>query len=72
MLLKTGSAKGKIVWKGKRSNLSLPGSQAPLVYFSQNARVTVRLMRDDGAPCWESVYTGNRKNVPTGFKAVTP
>jgi cysteine-rich repeat protein len=72
VLLKAGTGNGKILWKGKGANLSLPGHQLPASYFAQTSRVLVRLMRDDAASCWESVYTTNKKNALDGFKAKLP
>ena len=72
MLLKAGSGTSKIIWKGKRANLNLPGPQLPPSYFAHTSQVIVRLMRDDATACWESVYATNRKNTVDVFKAKSP
>jgi hypothetical protein len=71
-LLKAGTGKSKMLWKGKGSNLTLPGPQTFPGYFNQTVNVTVRLMRSDGAACWESLYPTNKRNTPRTFKAKLP
>ncbi len=71
VLLKEGVGKGKILWKGRGSNLMLPGPASGTEYFSGTS-LMVQAVRDDGGACWQADFdsTDFKKNDPDKFKAV--
>lgn len=71
VVMKAGSGKGKMVWKARGSNLGLPGPAGPTEYVGSGT-LTVQTLRNDGAQCWESQFSGTqiRTNDPEKLKAV--
>jgi len=64
ILLKGGAAQSKILIKGKEGNL--PQFALP---FTQSANVTMQMLRNDDAQCWEAVFASPAvKSTDTQFK----
>jgi cysteine-rich repeat protein len=66
----TGSGNAKVLLRKRGINLNLPGSTDGARYFEQDERVTVRLVRDDGAACWEASFLDYRTNDADEFRAI--
>ncbi len=71
VLMKSGSGRAKVLWKGRGSNLILPGAANGSQYIG-GSELTVRSMRDDGGACWESSFdaTDFKVNQTEKLKAV--
>ena len=71
VLMKSGSGRGKILWKGRGSKLSLPGSASAAQYVD-GAALTVQALRDDRGACWESEFDAGafKVNAVDRLKAV--
>ncbi len=69
--LKAGAGKAKLLWKGRGTNLLLPGAANASQYFAGGS-LMVQLLRDDDTTCWQSEFTPAdfKKNTPTKMKAV--
>ncbi|MCX8071015.1 MAG: hypothetical protein N3C12_01000 [Candidatus Binatia bacterium] len=68
----TNPLKDIIKFTGRGGNLALPAPVSPSQYAAVDATFRVQLLRNDGARCWETVWsgTGVRRNTATLFKAV--
>ncbi len=71
VLMKANNGNGKVYWKARGSNLTLPGAASPSQYIG-GTNLTVQALRQDGGACWEADFASSdfRTNLSEKFKAV--
>ncbi|MCX8072300.1 MAG: LamG domain-containing protein [Candidatus Binatia bacterium] len=63
-----GISKGKLVVRASGPLLTLSPPQSPSQYFAADPQVVVQLLKNGGA-CWESTFTGARRNDAQYFRS---
>jgi len=72
LLLKSGAGNAKLLWKGRGTQLSLPGPVGPQRYFNQSSTVSLQIVNESDGSCWQADFPDAKANNASQFKAVTP